>query len=84
VLVRYKQTVIGILWAVLRPLLTLLIFVFIFSRVAKLSSQSLPYPVMVFPGVLPLQLFATSVTECSTSLIMSDRVFRYLARHGSF
>src|SRR4030095_414576 len=69
VLVRYKQTVIGILWAVLRPLLTLLIFVFIFSKVAKLPSKGMPYPVMVFAGLLPWQLFATSLTECSTSLI---------------
>jgi len=69
VLVRYKQTVIGILWAVLRPLLTLLIFVFIFGRVAKLPAQGMPYPVMVFAGLLPWQLFSTSLTECSTSLI---------------
>jgi lipopolysaccharide transport system permease protein len=69
ILVRYKQTVIGILWAVLRPLLTLLIFVFIFGKVAKLPAQGMPYPVMVMAGLLPWQLFATSLTECSTSLI---------------
>ena len=69
VLVRYKQTVIGVLWAVLRPLLTLLIFVFIFSKVAKLPAQGMPYPVMVFAGLLPWQLFSTSLTECATSLI---------------
>jgi lipopolysaccharide transport system permease protein len=69
VLVRYKQTVIGVLWAVLRPVLTLLIFVFIFSKVAKLPAQGMPYPVMVFAGQLPWLLFSTSLTECSTSLI---------------
>jgi lipopolysaccharide transport system permease protein len=69
ILVRYKQTAIGILWAVLRPLLTLLIFVFIFGKVAKLPAQGMPYPVMVFAGLLPWQLFSTSLTECSTSLI---------------
>jgi len=74
VLVRYKQTVIGILWAVLRPLLTLLIFVFIFGRVAKLPAQGMPYPVMVFAGLLPWQLFSTSLTECSTSLITNSNL----------
>jgi lipopolysaccharide transport system permease protein len=69
ILVRYKQTAIGILWAVLRPLLTLLIFVFIFGKVAKLPAQGMPYPVMVFAGLLPWQLFSSSLTECSTSLI---------------
>src|SRR5205809_5492299 len=69
VLVRYKQTVIGILWALVRPVLTLLIFVFIFGKVAKLPAQGMPYPVMVFAGLLPWQLFSTSLTECSTSLI---------------
>jgi lipopolysaccharide transport system permease protein len=69
VLVRYKQTVIGVLWAVVRPLLTLLIFVFIFGKVAKLPAQGMPYPVMVLAGLLPWQLFSSSLTECSTSLI---------------
>src|SRR5690349_1562279 len=46
VLVRYKQTVIGILWAVLRPLLTTVVFVFVFSRIAKLPAAGVPYPVM--------------------------------------
>ena len=74
VLVRYKQTVIGILWAVLRPLLTLFIFVFIFGRVAKLPAHGMPYPVMVFAGLLPWQLFSTSLTECSTSLITNSNL----------
>ena len=74
VLVRYKQTVIGALWAVLRPLLTLLIFVFIFGKVAKLPAQGMPYPVMVFAGLLPWQLFSSSLTECSTSLITNSNL----------
>ena len=69
ILVRYKQTVIGILWAVLRPLLTTVVFVFVFSRIAKLPSEGVPYPVMVFAAMLPWQLFATSLTEGSNSLI---------------
>src|SRR5436853_4141202 len=69
VLVRYKQTVIGVLWAVLRPFLTMVVFVLVFSRIAKLPSEGLPYPVMVFAGMLPWQLFATSLSEGSNSLI---------------
>lgn len=74
VLVRYKQTVIGVLWAVLRPLLTMTVFVFIFGRVAKLPADGLPYPVMVFAGMLPWQLFATSLSEGSNSLITNTNL----------
>lgn len=69
VLVRYKQTVIGVLWAVLRPLLTTVVFVFVFSRIAKLPTEGIPYPVMVFAAMLPWQLFSTSLSEGSNSLI---------------
>jgi lipopolysaccharide transport system permease protein len=69
VLVRYKQTVIGVLWAVLRPFLTMVIFVLVFNRIAKLPSEGVPYPVMVFAAMLPWQLFATSLSEGSNSLI---------------
>jgi lipopolysaccharide transport system permease protein len=69
VLVRYKQTVIGILWAVLRPFLTMAVFVLVFGKIAKLPSDGIPYPVMVFAAMLPWQLFATSLTEGSNSLI---------------
>ncbi len=69
VLVRYKQTVIGILWAVIRPLLTMIVFTFVFGRIAKLPSEGVPYPVMVFTAMLPWQLFATSLAEGSGSLI---------------
>src|SRR5436853_2308996 len=69
VLVRYKQTVIGVLWAVLRPFLTMVVFVLIFSRIARLPPDGVPYPVMVFAAMLPWQLFATSLSEGSNSLI---------------
>jgi len=74
VLVRYKQTVIGILWAVLRPLLTMLVMVFIFRKIAKLPSEGVPYPVMVFAAMLPWQLFSSSLTEASTSLITNTNL----------
>ena len=68
--VRYKQTVIGILWAVVRPVLTMIVFTVIFSKVAKLPSEgSAPYALMVFAAMLPWQFFATSVSESSNSLI---------------
>ena len=69
ILVRYKQTVIGVLWAVLRPVLTTVVFVFIFSRLAKMPSEGVPYPVLVFAAMLPWQFFASALTEASNSLI---------------
>ena len=75
--VRYRQTVVGIAWALLRPLLTTLIFTVVFSRVAKLPSPgSAPYPVMVFAGMLPWFLFSSILTEASTSLVMNSDLIR--------
>src|SRR3977135_3960373 len=74
VLVRYKQTVIGVVWAVLRPLLTMIVFTFVFSHIAKLPAEGVPYPVMVFTAMLPWQLFATSLTEGSGSLINNSNL----------
>jgi ABC-type polysaccharide/polyol phosphate export permease len=68
--VRYKQTAVGVLWAIIRPLLTMLVFTVIFGRIAKLPSDGgAPYPLMVFVGMLPWTLFATSLAEASNSLI---------------
>src|SRR5215471_7378887 len=68
--VRYKQTVIGVAWAVIRPLLTVVIFAFIFGRIAKLPSDgAAPYALMVFAGMLPWTFFATGLGEASNSLI---------------
>ena len=68
-LVRYKQTVFGVLWAVLRPFLTMVIFVTIFSRVAGLPSDGVPYAILVLGGMLPWQFFATALGEASGSLV---------------
>jgi len=68
--VRYKQTVIGVLWAVIRPVLTMVVFTIIFGRIAKLPSEgTIPYPVMVFAGMLPWTFFATGLAEASNSLV---------------
>jgi lipopolysaccharide transport system permease protein len=69
-LVRYKQTVIGVAWALIRPLLTMVVFTAVFGKIAKLPSEGgAPYSVLVFAGLLPWQFFATSLTESSNSLI---------------
>jgi lipopolysaccharide transport system permease protein len=68
--VRYKQTIIGIAWAVLRPFLTLVVFTVIFGRLAKLPSDgTIPYPVMVFAGLLPWFLFSTILSDASNSVV---------------
>ena len=70
--VRYKQTVIGVLWAILRPLLTMIILAVVFGRIAKLPSDGkAPYPLLVFAAMLPWTLFATALSDASNSLIGS-------------
>ena len=67
--VRYKQTVIGILWAVVRPVLTMVVFTVIFGKLAKMPSPGdIPYPLLVFAGMLPWQFFATALGDASNSL----------------
>jgi lipopolysaccharide transport system permease protein len=68
--VRYKQTVIGAAWSIIRPVLTTIIFTIVFSRVAKLHAPgAIPYALMVFVGMMPWQFFANSLSEASVSLI---------------
>ena len=69
ILVRYKQTVIGIAWAVIRPFLTMVVFTIVFGKLAKLPSEGVPYPILVFSAVLPWQFFANALSETSNSLI---------------
>src|SRR5215472_13491646 len=70
VAVRYKQTAIGVAWALLRPFLTMVVFTIVFERLAKLPSQgAAPYPIMVFAGLLPWTLFSTIMAEGSNSLV---------------
>lgn len=68
-LVRYKQTAIGIAWAVIRPFVTMVVFSVVFGYLAKLPSHGVPYPILVFSAILPWQLFANALSECSNSLI---------------
>ncbi|HYE33195.1 MAG TPA: ABC transporter permease [Methylomirabilota bacterium] len=69
ILVRYKQTIIGIAWSLLRPLIALVVLTVIFGKVAKLSSGGVPYPILVCAGLLPWQFFANALTDSSNSLI---------------
>jgi lipopolysaccharide transport system permease protein len=66
--VRYKQTAIGIAWAILRPALSTAVFTVVFGRLGKFPSNGSPYPVMVLAGMLPWQLFSTALSESGSSL----------------
>ena len=75
ILVRYKQTIIGIAWSIIRPLLSMVVFTVIFGRVAKLPSEgAAPYPIMVFSALLPWQYFANSMQNSSESLIRAQQM----------
>lgn len=74
ILVRYKQTAIGIAWALIRPFLTMVVFSVVFGQLAKLPSGGAPYPILVFSAMLPWQFFANSLSECSNSLISNSNL----------
>jgi len=69
ILVRYKQTAIGIAWSVIRPFLTMVVFTIIFGKLAKFPSEGVPYPILVYAAMLPWQFFSNSLSESSQSLI---------------
>jgi lipopolysaccharide transport system permease protein len=69
VLVRYKQTVIGIAWSVLRPLLIMVVFTIVFGRLAKMPSGGVPYQILVYAALLPWQFFSNTVSEGGNSLV---------------
>ena len=69
ILVRYKQTAIGIAWALIRPFLTMVVFTFVYGVLAKFPSQGAPYPILVFAALLPWQFFSNALSECSNSLV---------------
>ena len=69
ILVRYKQTVVGVAWAVIRPLLTMVALTFVFGKLAKMPSGGVPYPILVFCGMLPWQFFAAAFAESGNSLV---------------
>lgn len=74
ILVRYKQTFVGVAWAVLRPLLTMVVFTVVFGKFAKLSSGNIRYPIMVLAALLPWQFFSNALTESGTSLVSNSNL----------
>ncbi len=73
--VRYKQTAIGVLWALIRPFLTMLVFTVIFGRIAKLPTDgNAPYALMVFAGILPWTFFSSGLSDASNSLINNEKL----------
>ena len=72
--VRYKQTVLGIAWAVIQPLSTMVVFSIFFGHLGKIPSDGLPYPLFAYCALLPWQLFSHALTECSNSVVASERL----------
>jgi len=74
--VRYKQTILGGAWAIIQPLFTMLIFSLFFGRLAKVPSDSVPYPIFAFAALVPWQFFANGVTLSSTSLVSDSNLLK--------
>ncbi len=74
--VRYKQTVLGALWAILQPIITMLVFSFFFGRLAKVPSDGAPYPLFSYTALVPWTLFATGLTQSSNSLVNGANLLR--------
>jgi lipopolysaccharide transport system permease protein len=74
VMVRYKQTVLGVAWAILQPAMMMVVFTIFFSHVAGVSSGDVPYPVFVFAGLLPWTFFATAISTAGNSIIGSEKL----------
>jgi lipopolysaccharide transport system permease protein len=72
--VRYKQTAIGVAWAVLQPLAMMLVFTIFFGRLASMPSEGIPYPLFAFAALLPWQLFSRTITEATNSLVADQRL----------
>src|SRR5215469_9623287 len=72
--VRYKQTVVGVLWVVLQPLMTMGVFTIFFGRLAKLPSEGLPYPVFYFAALVPWAYFATALANCTNIVVANQHV----------
>jgi lipopolysaccharide transport system permease protein len=73
-LVRYKQTIVGVAWAIIRPVLTMLILTLVFGKIGKMPSGGVPYPLLVFCGMLPWQFFSTAISESGSSLVTNSNL----------
>ena len=74
ILIRYKQTVVGVAWSLIRPLLTMVVLTVVFGKLGKMPSGGVPYPILVFCGMLPWLFFSTSLSECGNSLVNNSNL----------
>lgn len=74
--VRYKQTVLGVSWAILQPLLTMVVFTFLFGKLAQISSDGLPYPLFNFAALVPWTFFAYALSQATNSLVSSANILK--------
>ncbi len=74
--VRYKQTALGAAWAILQPLLTMIVFTIFFGRLAKIPSDNVPYPIFAYTALLPWQLFAYSLSQAGNSMVASQQLIK--------
>ena len=74
--VRYKQTVLGVAWAILQPLLTMVVFTFLFGKLAQISSDGLPYPLFNFTALVPWSFFAYALSQATNSLVSSANILK--------
>lgn len=72
ILVRYKQTALGVIWAPIRPILTILVFTVVFGKLAGLPSDGVPYPILVGAAILPWQFFSSAFSDAGNSLIVNS------------
>lgn len=73
-LVRYKQTVVGVTWSIIRPVLTMLILTVVFGKLGRMPSGGVPYPLLVFCGMLPWQFFSAALAESGNSLVANNNL----------
>src|SRR6478672_1003445 len=73
-LVRYKQTVVGVAWSLIRPFLTMLVLTLVFGKFGKMPNGGVPYPILVFCGMLPWQFFSTALSESGNSLVTNSNL----------
>lgn len=74
ILVRYKQTIIGVMWCIIKPFITMVIFSVIFGKLAKLPSNGIPYPLLVYSALLPWQFFSMCLTDSSNSIVTNSNM----------
>lgn len=74
ILVRYKQTVVGVAWSLIRPFLTMIVLTIVFGKFAKMPSGGVPYPILVFCALLPWQFFSAALSESGNSLVANSNL----------